>query len=104
MTEETIIEQVDQEKSYTEEFAVKGSDLMDKVKQLYREGNIRRLTLRSESGRVLLELPLTLGLAGAVVGAVVAPIFTTIALLAAVVTKLYVTVERQEGLDGDGQN
>ena len=79
-----------------EEFTLSGSEVVDKIKALIRQGNIRRITLKTESGNVLLDLPLTLGLAGVVVGAIVAPALTVIAALAAVVAKWHITVEKVE--------
>ena len=48
------------ESSKTEEHKVSGGDLLDKVKQIVREGNARKITIKSEAGKVLLEVPLTL--------------------------------------------
>ena len=77
-----------------EEFEVSGSQLVDKVKELIHEGNIRRIVIK-QSGKTLLEIPLTI----AVVGAVLAPILAAIGTLAALVTDCTITVERTECLD-----
>ena len=58
----------------TEEFNVNGDDLLKKVKEIIAEGNVRRITVRDKSGKNLVELPLTVG----VVGAVLAPILAAI--------------------------
>ena len=76
----------------TEEFAVQGEELKDKIKELIREGNIRRLTVKDPDGRTILDIPLTFG----VVGALFAPFAAVIAMIAALVTECTVTVVREE--------
>jgi hypothetical protein len=79
-----------------EEFVVSGDTLVAKVKELLHEGGIRRLSLQSEEGRTLIEVPLTWGLAGAVAGTLIAPVWAAIGAIAALVVKLKVVVERVE--------
>jgi len=98
---EITVEQAEPETSETEqvrveEFTLNGSEVVDKIKALIRQGNIRRITLKTDSGTVLLDLPLTVGLAGLVVGTIVAPALTVIAGLTAVVAKWHITVEKVE--------
>lgn len=76
----------------TEEFSVNGDDLLKKVKEIIAEGNVRRITVRDKSGKNLVELPLTVG----VVGAVLAPILTAIGAIAALVTECTILVERED--------
>ncbi|HNX96816.1 MAG TPA: DUF4342 domain-containing protein, partial [Candidatus Aminicenantes bacterium] len=54
-----------QERKTTEEFRVDGGEVIDKVKELIHQGNIRRITLKNEEGKTLIEIPLTLGIVGA---------------------------------------
>jgi len=75
----------------TEEFHVSGDTLVAKIKELVQEGNVRRVVLKNEEGKVLVELPLTLG----VVGAVLAPQLAAIGAIAALVTHCTV-VEKVE--------
>ena len=96
MSEEIKNEKNQREKIRVEAFTVNADEVMAKTKNLLHEGNVRRITLKNQSGKTLVELPLTLGLAGAVVGIIAAPVLVTIALLAAVVAKLHITVERVE--------
>lgn len=77
-----------------EEYRVKGEDLLGKVKELVHEGNIRRLIIENEQGKTLVEIPLTLG----VVGALLLPMAAAIGAIAAVVTDCTIRVERA----GDG--
>lgn len=77
-----------------EEYRVKGEDLLAKVKELVHEGNIRRLIIENDQGKTLVEIPLTLG----VVGALLLPMAAAIGAIAAVVTDCTIRVERA----GDG--
>ena len=76
----------------TEEFTVSGEELLAKVKSLINEGNIRRIIIKDESGKVLVELPLTIG----VVGALIAPVLAAVGAIAALVTKYTIVVERRD--------
>lgn len=76
----------------TEEFSVNGEQLLAKVKELLREGNIRRVIIKDKSGKVLVEFPLTIG----VVGAVLAPTLAAVGAVAALVTEATIVVEKTE--------
>ena len=76
----------------TEEFKLEGGKVLDKIKELIHQGNIRRITLKNEEGRILIEIPLTLGL----VGAALLPVFAAVGALAAVVTRMTLVVEKTE--------
>jgi CBS domain-containing protein len=76
----------------TEEFQVSSDTLVAKVKELVQEGNVRRVVIKNEDGRTLIEFPLTLG----VVGAVLAPQLAAIGAIAALVTRCTVVVEKVE--------
>ncbi len=73
-----------------EEFSVKGEEVLKKVKELIKEGNIRRLIIKDKKGKVLIELPLTVG----VVGALLAPPLAAVGAVAALVTECTIAVER----------
>ncbi|MDX2775750.1 DUF4342 domain-containing protein [Streptomyces caniscabiei] len=79
------------EKKTTEEFSVNGEELLAKVKGLINEGNIRRLIIKGEDGKTLVEFPLTIG----VVGVVLAPMFAAVGAIAALVAKCTIVVERR---------
>jgi hypothetical protein len=81
-----------QEKFRTEEFRVNGEDLIAKIKNLIKEGNIRRVTIKDKDGNVVFEIPLTLG----VVGALIAPQLAAIGAIAALITEATVVVEKSE--------
>ena len=76
----------------TEEFKVDGEDLLKKVKGIIAEGNVRRITIRTKDGKTIVELPLTVG----VVGAVIAHALAAIGAIAALITECTIVVEREE--------
>lgn len=75
-----------------EEFEVTGEKVVETVKKLVRQGNIRRITINDSEGKSLIEIPLTLG----VVGAMILPVWAALGALAALVTKCTIVVERIE--------
>ncbi len=75
-----------------EEFAVSSDDLVNKVKSLLHEGNVRRIVVKDETGRVLLEIPVTVG----IVGALLAPWLAALGAIAALATHCTILVERGE--------
>ncbi len=81
-----------EKKTRIEEFEVDGDKIVETVKRLVHEGNIRRITIKNEEGKSLIEIPLTFG----VVGAVLLPTLAAIGALAALVTQCTIVVERTE--------
>jgi hypothetical protein len=79
-------------KIHTEEFSVNGDEILAKVKELIREGNIRRVIIKDKTGRILVEFPLTLG----VVGAALAPVLVAVGAVAALVSEATIVVEKVE--------
>ena len=88
----------DIERQRTQEFTINGDEVVAKVKQLIAEGNVRRLTIKNEEGRTLLEVPLTIG----VIGAALLPVFAAIGALAALATRCTIVVERDAPASEDG--
>ncbi|GIL15664.1 MAG: hypothetical protein BroJett039_08370 [Chloroflexota bacterium] len=80
----------------TEEFRVDGDKVVGRIKELLNEGNVRRIILRTEEGKTLIEVPLTLGVGIVGAGLVFAPVLAAIGALAAMVTRLSIIVERQD--------
>ncbi|MCD4802369.1 MAG: DUF4342 domain-containing protein [Anaerolineales bacterium] len=72
-----------------EEFKVSGEALVDKIKELAHEGNIRRIIIKDKSDRTLVDIPLTFG----VIGALLAPQLAAIGAVAALVTNATLVVE-----------
>lgn len=77
----------------TEEFRVNGEELVGKIKSLVHEGKIRRIIIKNKEGTVVMELPLTFG----VVGALLAPSLAAIGAIAALLTEATVVVEKTDG-------
>jgi hypothetical protein len=82
----------EEKKTRTEEFKLHGDEILNKLKELLHQGNIRRIILKDESGKTFLEIPLTVG----VVGAIVIPVWAAIGAVAALVSKLTVVIEKVE--------
>jgi hypothetical protein len=76
----------------TEEFRVTGEDIMNRIKELVAEGNVRRILVRSEEGRLLAEFPLTVG----VIGVALLPVWAAIGALVALATHCTIVIERIE--------
>ncbi len=79
-------------KKVEETFKVKGEQLLGKVKKLIAEGNVRRIIIKGKDGKTLVEIPLTVG----VIGAVLAPMLAAVGAIAALVTECTITVQRDE--------
>jgi hypothetical protein len=79
-----------EEKVRTEEFSVNGEDLLSKIKEIIHEGNIRRIIIKKKGGDTVMEIPMTLG----VVGALIAPQLAAVGAIAALVTEATVVVEK----------
>jgi hypothetical protein len=81
----------------TQEFTLSGDEVLAKVKELIAEGNVRRLIIKNEDGRTILEVPLTLG----VIGAALLPVFAAIGAAAALATRCTIVVERDPTSGGE---
>ncbi len=73
-------------------FTINGEHLLQKIKELIEEGNVRRITITEKSGKELMSFPLTVG----VVGAVLAPVLAAIGALAAIIGECTIAVERED--------
>jgi len=82
----------DKERVRNEEFRVTGDEVLAKVKEIVHEGNIRRIIIKNEEGQTLIEIPLTLG----VVGAILLPVWAAIGAIAALAVRLTIVVEKVE--------
>ena len=76
----------------SEEYTVSGSNLVDRVRELLHEGSVTRVIVKDEAGKTLLEIPATVG----VLGVVLAPWLAALGVVAALVTKCKIIVERRE--------
>ena len=75
-----------------ESFKVEGAQLLSKIKELIREGNIRKIIIHDHAGKELMSFPLTAG----VVGAVFLPVLAAVGAVAALVTECTITVEKED--------
>jgi Domain of unknown function (DUF4342) len=75
-----------------EEFRVSGEEVVAKIKELIKAGNVRRIILKDEKDETVIEIPLTF----AVVGAVLAPMLAAVGAMAALLTRCTIVVERKE--------
>ena len=79
------------ERVKTSEYRVRGENLVGKIKEILHEGNVRRIIIKNEEGKTLVEVPLTIG----VVGAVLAPVWAAIGAIAALAADLRIVVEKK---------
>ena len=88
-----ITANVDDTKKSTKEesFNVSGDELLKKVKELLKEGNVRKITIKNKEGKNIVVFPLTIG----EVGVALVPVFAVIGTLAALLTECTITIERK---------
>jgi hypothetical protein len=79
------------------EFQVKAEELLEKVKELVHEGNVRRIIIKNDKGDTYVEIPVTIGL----LGALIAPVFAAVGALAALAANFTIEVERKEESDSE---
>jgi hypothetical protein len=100
------------ERPLSEEIQVRGAELVERVKALIQEGNVRRLVVRRPSGEALVEIPLTAGVGIAGLLTLMAPVLAALGAMAALIADFRVQIERDgppkiaqdrsKTLDGDG--
>ena len=88
--EEVESEDKTKEAFSTEEFKVKGEELVETVKKLVKEAGVRRIVVKNKHGKVLIEVPMVLGIAGIFI----LPTYSALALIAAIVAECTIEVER----------
>jgi hypothetical protein len=87
-----MTEEKNEGKSRYEEFRVTGDEILNKIKEIVHEGNVRRIILKDEHGKTFMELPLPVG----VVGALVAPVLAAVGAVAALASNLTIVVEKTD--------
>ena len=83
---------MNEEKTFTEEIKVSGEQLVDTVKKLIHEANVRRVIIKNEEGKTLIEMPVSI----AGVGVILAPIVAAVGAIAAVVTNCTIVVVKEK--------
>lgn len=76
----------------TETFKVEGSKIVEKIKEIIKEGNVRRIIIKDKTGKELMQFPLTFG----VIGVAVAPMLAAVGALTALITECTITVVREK--------
>ncbi len=85
----------DKEKTNQESFRVSGDELLNKIKEIIKDGNARKIILKNEKEVTIIEFPLTVG----AIGVVLAPVFAAVGALAALATHCTIVVEKREQTD-----
>ncbi|MDH3396985.1 MAG: DUF4342 domain-containing protein [Acidimicrobiia bacterium] len=83
---------MEEKTTHTETIEVAGDDLVAKVKEIVHEGNVRRIIIKNEDGEQVIEIPLTVG----VVGALLLPALAAIGAVAALLSKCTIEIERED--------
>ena len=77
------------------EFKVSGKDLVNKIKELIHEGNVRRIIIKNDEGKTFLEIPVNIG----IIGAIIAPVLAAVGAIAVLVTDFTIEVVKNEEED-----
>jgi len=78
------------ENKKTEEFKINGEDLIAKIKEIIKQGNAKKITIRDKDDNEVLSFPVTVGVAGIVL----APIFAAVGAIAALATECTIVIDR----------
>ncbi len=81
--------------NFKETFSLKGEQILNKIKDLVEEGNVRKISIHDKTGKELMSFPLSFG----VVGALLAPVLAAIGALAALIGECTISVEREPAED-----
>lgn len=90
-----------EKKSFTEEFMVRGSEAVQKVKDLIKEGNVRKVVVKNEEDKVLFEIPMSAGVAVGGALTLMAPILAALGAAAALLARVKIEVHRTDEDDSD---
>lgn len=82
------------ERVRVEEFSISGDDLVAKVREFLHQGNIRRIIVKNEEGRTLIEIPLTVGVVGGAIATALFPVVAALGAIGALVARLKVIIEK----------
>ncbi len=91
------------QRDWVEEIEVAGNELVERVKSLVAEGNVRRLIIRNANDEVLMEVPLTPAVAVGGVAALVSPMLAALGALAALIARLKIEIVRVEAIDDEAE-
>ena len=91
-------------RDWTEELTVTGQELVERIKKLVAEGNVRRLIIRKPDGDSLLEIPLTAGVVAGGAVTIIAPVLAALGALAALLSEFRVEVIRTDQSDREADD
>ena len=91
-------------RGWTEELTVTGQELVERIKKLVAEGNVRRLIIRKPDGDSLLEIPLTAGVVAGGAVTIIAPVLAALGALAALLSEFRVEVIRTDQSDREADD
>lgn len=89
----------DNDRSGRDKFRVAGDKVIATIRELIREGNVRRVVIKNDEGRTLIEFPVTIGVAGAVL----MPVWAAVGAIAAIVADCTIEVERTDQPEDDDE-
>ncbi len=89
------------QRDWVEEMEVAGHELVDRVKSLVAEGNVRRLIIRNANGEILIEVPMTPAVVVVGAAAIINPVLAILGALAALIARLKFEIMRVETIDED---
>jgi uncharacterized membrane protein len=90
-------------RTFKEEVEVAGNQLVERIKELAKESNTRRVIIKNTEGEELITVPLTFGMVAGGILTLYAPLLAALGAIAALVTKVRLEVIREEGGDPDAQ-
>jgi hypothetical protein len=91
MTETSNDPQADDSEGNREKYKVAGDKLISTIKELIHEGNVRHVVIKNDEGRILIEFPVSIGVAGAVL----LPVWAAVGAVAAIVSQCTIEIERE---------
>jgi hypothetical protein len=86
----------EQRRTFSEELEVAGSQLVERVRELIEEGNVRRLIIRNPEGRTLIEIPLTIGAVAGGALLVFYPVLAGLVAIGGLLARVRIEVVREE--------
>lgn len=92
-----------EKRTFVEEVEVAGSNLVDRIKELAKEGNTRRVIIKHPDGQELITVPLTLGVVAGGVLTLYAPLLAALGAIAALVTRVKLEVIREVEVTTDAE-
>lgn len=91
-----------EKRTFKEEIELEGRQLVDRVKELLREGNVRKLSIKDAEGKYLLEIPLTVGVVAGGVFVLYAPVAAALGAIAGLLANVRIEIIREVDDDNSG--